>query len=205
MAFIYVMMVGADLIKIGFANDPAKRLRELQRQVGRPMVIYSAFDCREQDHRQIERTIHAALKDRCVYREVFSMTPREALPHVAAAFGLTGHALADRLWTGDRPKPERGGEGAETEQPQITPCVCRAARAANGWTISELAKLSGVSKNTISGFESGQKQTNASCVLAIQRVLDTGRCRWCRDGNRVGLRWDDEPGGPPLLPSALPD
>lgn len=186
MTCIYVMTVGEDLIKIGYAHDPVKRLRDLRRQVGKPMVIYAAFDCRNQDHRQIERAIHVALKDRCIYREVFSMTPREALPYIAAAFGLSGRALARRLWIQTEPEPE-----PEAEEPTIDGHICRVVRKINRWTVKELAQRSGAQPNTILRYEKGIVQPRKARVLAIQRVLETGTVKWWREGGSYGFLGDD--------------
>lgn len=176
MTFIYVMTIEADLIKIGFAADPAKRLRQLRRETGKRLDIFAAFDCGRLDHRRIERAIHIALKDRCVYREVFRMAPDDTLAFIAKAFGLTPLGMARRRWVSTLREHE-------TEEPTLDVRVCRAARVGNGWTTRQLAELSGVSSNTIVRFEKGRSTPHGSKRLAIQRALEAGKVRWWSDEN----------------------
>jgi transcriptional regulator with XRE-family HTH domain len=53
----------------------------------------------------------------------------------------------------------------------MTPDQCRAARALLGWTQPDLAKRSGVSANTISGFEKGATAPIPANLAALVRAF----------------------------------
>ena len=53
----------------------------------------------------------------------------------------------------------------------LTPPICRGARALLGWTIEQLAKASGVGASTIISFEAGQRVPIRSNQVAMERAL----------------------------------
>lgn len=53
----------------------------------------------------------------------------------------------------------------------LTPSICRGARALLGWTIEQLAEASGAGVSTIISFESGQRVPIRSNRVAIERAL----------------------------------
>ena len=53
----------------------------------------------------------------------------------------------------------------------LTPPICRGARALLGWTIEQLAEASGAGVSTIISFESGQRVPIRSNQVAIERAL----------------------------------
>ncbi len=55
----------------------------------------------------------------------------------------------------------------------ITPAQCRAARGLADLTQEQLAKLSRVSKRTITSFEAGQGSPIPSTLASIQRALES--------------------------------
>jgi hypothetical protein len=172
MSCIYVMTVGADLIKIGFANDPARRRYQLQRETDHQVELYAAFDCGGMDHRRIEAAIHAALKGCCVYREVFRMAPTEALPIIAAAFGLTPHELTSRQWEAPRPCDV------------ISPVQAVMARAVLRWALPEVRERTGLSVNTVLRFEQG-KGCNPGTVVKLRDIYEAEGVRFRPDGITV--------------------
>jgi len=54
---------------------------------------------------------------------------------------------------------------------QISPSICRGARALLGWTIEQLAGASGVGISTITSFEAGQRVPIRSNQAALQRAF----------------------------------
>lgn len=53
----------------------------------------------------------------------------------------------------------------------LTPSLCRSARALLGWTIEELATVSGVGVSTIISFEAGQRVPMRSNQAALERTF----------------------------------
>ncbi len=53
----------------------------------------------------------------------------------------------------------------------LTPTLCRSARALLGWTIEQLAATSGVGISTILSFEAGQRAPIRSNQAALQQAL----------------------------------
>ena len=72
----------------------------------------------------------------------------------------------------------------DDELSQVGPRL-RAARAARGWTLDELARRAGMSASTLSRLESGKRQASLELLLPLTRQL--------------GVRIDD------LLTPAVPD
>jgi transcriptional regulator with XRE-family HTH domain len=54
---------------------------------------------------------------------------------------------------------------------QLSPTLCRGARALLGWTIEELASVAGVGVSTIISFEGGQRSPIRANLEAISRAL----------------------------------
>jgi transcriptional regulator with XRE-family HTH domain len=75
----------------------------------------------------------------------------------------------------------------------IVPVQCWIARAALGWTATDLARVAGVSRTTVRCFENGGAMRSTT-VRAIQRALE-----------KAGVIWiDAEDGGPSArLPTEL--
>lgn len=144
MAAIYLMTIGANLTKIGFADDPERRLSQIQSRTGKPVELYAAFDCGT-EHRAVEKAVHRSLKDRCVYSEVFSIAPADALPFIAAALGVTVPELEQRRFI---PSLVRDG--------LISGVQARMARRVLGWSLPAVRERTGFSVNTVLRFEQGK-------------------------------------------------
>jgi transcriptional regulator with XRE-family HTH domain len=56
----------------------------------------------------------------------------------------------------------------------LTPALCRGARALLGWTIEDLAAISGVGISTITSFEGAQRTPIRANLLALARALEQG-------------------------------
>ena len=69
----------------------------------------------------------------------------------------------------------------------LTPEQCRAARGLLDWTQDELAAAAEVSRSTVRGFESGQRDMQRATMAAIRRALE---------GAGVSFQDADESGGP---------
>ena len=54
----------------------------------------------------------------------------------------------------------------------ISPEQSRAARAWLSWSQFELAKRAGLAKNTVHGFESGQRKLTRANIAALQRAIE---------------------------------
>jgi transcriptional regulator with XRE-family HTH domain len=54
----------------------------------------------------------------------------------------------------------------------LTPEQCRAARALLNWTQDELAVRAEISRSTVRGFESGQRELQRASAAAIRRALE---------------------------------
>ena len=64
----------------------------------------------------------------------------------------------------------------------ISPAQCRAARGLVDLTQDQLAKLSGVSKRTIAGFETERTVPIPANLRAIQHALETAGVRFTQLG-----------------------
>jgi transcriptional regulator with XRE-family HTH domain len=73
-----------------------------------------------------------------------------------------------------------------TENVEILPAQCRAARALLDMTQPELAELAGLGLSTIVDFEKERRQVSVAAVETIQRSL-----------RRAGVEFIDENGGGP--------
>lgn len=71
----------------------------------------------------------------------------------------------------------------------ITPVQSKMARAALGWSTSDLAKAASVGVSTISRFEIGNAATIPATLAAIQRALEAAGVIFLAEG-------EDVPGGP---------
>jgi transcriptional regulator with XRE-family HTH domain len=71
-----------------------------------------------------------------------------------------------------------------TENVEMRPAQCRAARALLNITQPELAKLAGLGLSTVVDFEKGRRQVSLAGVETIQRAL-----------RRAGIEFIDENGG----------
>jgi transcriptional regulator with XRE-family HTH domain len=56
----------------------------------------------------------------------------------------------------------------------LTPEQCRIGRALLGWTQTDLAKRSGVTKPTIAAFETGARQPYVRTLDDLRRALEKG-------------------------------
>jgi transcriptional regulator with XRE-family HTH domain len=73
-----------------------------------------------------------------------------------------------------------------TENVEMRPAQCRAARALLDLTQPQLAELAGLGLSTIVDFEKGRRQVSSSAIDAVQRAL-----------RRAGVEFIDENGGGP--------
>ena len=73
-----------------------------------------------------------------------------------------------------------------TENVEMRPAQCRAARALLNITQPELAKLAGLGLSTVVDFEKGRRQVSLAGVETIQRAL-----------RRAGIEFIDKNGGGP--------
>jgi transcriptional regulator with XRE-family HTH domain len=71
-----------------------------------------------------------------------------------------------------------------TENVEMRPAQCRAARALLNITQPELAKLAGLGLSTVVDFEKERRQVSLAAVETIQRAL-----------RRAGIEFIDENGG----------
>src|SRR5580700_7916941 len=54
----------------------------------------------------------------------------------------------------------------------MTPEQSRAARGWLGWSQNDLAERAGIAKNTVYGFESGQRSLTRNNLAALQRAIE---------------------------------
>jgi transcriptional regulator with XRE-family HTH domain len=71
-----------------------------------------------------------------------------------------------------------------TENVEMRPAQCRAARALLNITQPELAKLAGLGLSTVVDFEKERRQVSLAAIETIQRAL-----------RRAGIEFIDENGG----------
>ena len=71
----------------------------------------------------------------------------------------------------------------------MSPEQSRAARAWLGWSQSDLADRAGVAKNTVQGFESGQRHLTRNNIAALRRAIETEGIRllFDDDGSATGI------------------
>jgi transcriptional regulator with XRE-family HTH domain len=76
-----------------------------------------------------------------------------------------------------------------TAAPMLTPEQLRAARALIDWSREDLAEQSGVSPNTVWGFEQGRSDPKLSTLNKWQRTLEAAGVEFIDDGAKsdVGL------------------
>ena len=65
----------------------------------------------------------------------------------------------------------------------MTPVQCKMARAALGWGVRDLAKVAGVSANTVNRFETGSDAYQSTITKLEQAILNTGKIKF--DGKCV--------------------
>lgn len=72
---------------------------------------------------------------------------------------------------------------------EMTPLLCRAARAFLNWTQHDLGERSGISLDTVKVFETGQRTPLASKRVKIQDALWTAGIRFIEEGSQgIGVR-----------------
>jgi transcriptional regulator with XRE-family HTH domain len=71
----------------------------------------------------------------------------------------------------------------------MTPEQSRAARGWLGWSQSDLAERAGVAKNTVYGFESGQRHLTRNNIAALRRAIEAEGIRllFDEDGSAAGI------------------
>jgi transcriptional regulator with XRE-family HTH domain len=71
----------------------------------------------------------------------------------------------------------------------MTPEQSRAARGWLGWSQSDLAKRANVAKNTVYGFESGQRSLTRNNIAALRRAFEAEGIRllFDEDGEAAGI------------------
>jgi transcriptional regulator with XRE-family HTH domain len=71
----------------------------------------------------------------------------------------------------------------------VKPAQVRMARAALNWSLADLAKASGVHRNTISNFETGKYGGEPSSLAAIRAALETAGVEFiAENGGGAGVR-----------------
>jgi transcriptional regulator with XRE-family HTH domain len=73
-----------------------------------------------------------------------------------------------------------------TAAPMLTPEQLRAARALVDWSRDDLAKRSGVSPNTVWGFEQGHSDPKLSTLNKWQRALEAAGVLFLDEDDTVG-------------------
>lgn len=72
----------------------------------------------------------------------------------------------------------------------ITPQQCRTARAAIGWSQTELAEATGVSRPTVQEFERGTRRPHQSHITALRVALESRGVRfWEMEDGMTGLQF----------------
>lgn len=82
---VYVIMAGKSAVKIGKANDPEQRKRDLQTAHYEPLSLFHATKCDIEQVGAIEREAHRILNDSRLSGEWFSVAPEKAVEAVNAA------------------------------------------------------------------------------------------------------------------------
>jgi transcriptional regulator with XRE-family HTH domain len=81
------------------------------------------------------------------------------------------------------------GEASDWSRKEMTPLLCRAARAFLNWTQTDLGSRSGISLDTVKYFERGQRIPLAANRGKIQDALWTAGIRFIEEGSQeIGVR-----------------
>lgn len=71
----------------------------------------------------------------------------------------------------------------------MKPAQVRMARAALNWSLADLARASGVHRNTISNFETGKYAGEPEKLAAVRAALETAGVEFiAENGGGVGVR-----------------
>jgi transcriptional regulator with XRE-family HTH domain len=75
----------------------------------------------------------------------------------------------------------------------MTPEQCRAARGWLGWSQQDLAERAGIAKNTVYGFERGQRALTPNNLAALRRAIEAEGIRLLFDeaGAAAGIARQD--------------
>ncbi len=68
----------------------------------------------------------------------------------------------------------------------MLPVQCKMARAAIGWSVRDLAKVSGTSANTVSRFETGKDSYTSTAQKLERALIESGKIEFI-DQNGVVL------------------
>ena len=152
--FVYVIGAEPGPYKIGYARDPAIRLKELR--TGNPHRIEVASSFPMDDlaaARRVEAKSHRSLAAKRLAGEWFDVCFEEAIRTVQSC-----------ILTVDDPEPE-------LPRIMISPAQIRAARALIGWKQADLSTASGVSEISIKNIERGATDPRSKTLGAIQDAL----------------------------------
>jgi len=85
---------------------------------------------------------------------------------------------------GSDPPAEISNLAPNTAEPMLTPEQLRAARGLVDWSREDLAERSGVSPNTVWGFEQRRSDPKLSTLNKWQRTLEAAGVEFIDDGGR---------------------
>jgi hypothetical protein len=75
---VYVISAGPEKVKVGKANNPQQRMRDLQTGHYETLSLFHSVDCALHEVMAAEHMAHALLRDKRLRGEWFSVTPDEA-------------------------------------------------------------------------------------------------------------------------------
>jgi transcriptional regulator with XRE-family HTH domain len=84
---------------------------------------------------------------------------------------------------------DAAGRASGLSRKEMTPLLCRAARAFLNWTQNNLGERSGISLDTVKNFETGQRVPLAANRTKIQDALRTAGIRFIEESSQgIGVR-----------------
>jgi hypothetical protein len=84
-AYVYVISAGPEKVKVGKANNPQQRMRDLQTGHYETLSLFHSVDCAIDEVMAAEHMAHALLREKRLRGEWFSVTPNEAREAVEKA------------------------------------------------------------------------------------------------------------------------
>jgi predicted GIY-YIG superfamily endonuclease len=81
----YIYVIAADEhgpVKIGYSNDPNRRLKELQTGYPKPLALWHQQEFHQKQAKLMEQLIHKTLRHRCSYGEWFKLSVQQAIAEV---------------------------------------------------------------------------------------------------------------------------
>lgn len=89
-AYVYLIQAESGPVKIGIANDPSRRLSDLQTANYELLTLMYRIECNSPEQAlMVERALHERYSDQCIRGEWFDIDPQSAVKDIEFATALS--------------------------------------------------------------------------------------------------------------------